>query len=63
MSLLNPADTVLTADRITWDAKNTKFVAEGHARVERRPRNGGVPVTQEGGTIVYDMEHNTVTVQ
>ncbi len=61
-SILNPADTVLTADRITWETQNTRFVAEGNARVERRPRNGDVPITQEGGKIVYDLEHNTVSV-
>lgn len=63
VSLINPADTVLTADRITWYTANTRFVAEGHALVVRRPRDGGIPITQEGGTIVYDLEHNTVTVQ
>jgi hypothetical protein len=61
-SLVNPADTVLTADRITWDSSNTQFVAEGHAHVERRPANGGLPIVQEGGTIVYDLERNLVTV-
>jgi len=61
-SLLNPTDTVLTADRITWDTENTRFVAEGHAHVERRPRDGGTPITQSGGKIVYDTEKNTVTV-
>ena len=62
VSLLNPADTVLTADRITWDTRNTLFIAEGHAHVERTPRNGGLPIVQEGGKIVYDLEHNTISV-
>jgi hypothetical protein len=61
-SLLNPADTVLTADTITWDSGNTKFVAEGHAHVVRRPRNG-VPITQEGGKITYDLEKNTIDIE
>jgi lipopolysaccharide assembly outer membrane protein LptD (OstA) len=63
VSLTNPADTVLTADKITWDTRNTNVIAEGHARVAKRPRDGGVPITQEGGKIVYDLEHNTVTVR
>ena len=62
VSLVNPADTVLTADKITWESANSRFVAEGHARVARRPRNGGAAITQEGGKIVYDLEHNTVTI-
>ncbi len=61
-SLLNPSDTVLTADRITWDTANSRLVAEGHAHVERKPRNGGVPMSQDGGRIVFDLEHNTVTI-
>ena len=62
VSLINPADTVLTADRITWDTRNTLFIAEGHAHVARKPHNGGPAMTQDGGKIVYDLEHNTVTV-
>ena len=61
-SLLNPADTVLTADRITWDTGNTRFIAEGHAHVVRKPQDGGLPISQEGGKFVYDMEKNTVTI-
>lgn len=61
-SLLNPADTVLTADRITWDTNGAIFSAEGHATVMRRPRDGGVPITHEGGKIVYDLERNTFTI-
>jgi hypothetical protein len=62
VSVLNPADTVVTADRITWDAANAQFVAEGHAHVVRTPRDGGLPISQEGGRIIYDLAHNTVTV-
>lgn len=61
-SLLNPADTVLTADTITWDSDNTKFIAQGHARVVRRPLHG-VPMTHEGGKIIYDLEKNTIDVE
>ena len=61
-SLLNPADTVLTADKITWDAGNTKFIAQGHAHVIRRPLHG-VPITQEGGKITYNLEKNTIDIE
>ena len=63
VSLLNPADTVLTADRIVWDAKKSLFTADGNAHIVRQPKNGGVPVSQEGNTIVFDLVHNTFTVQ
>jgi hypothetical protein len=63
VSLLNPADTVLTADKITWDARKSLFTADGNAHIVRQPKNGGVPVSQEGGRIVFDLVHNTFTVQ
>ncbi|HLJ54637.1 MAG TPA: hypothetical protein VKT77_06315 [Chthonomonadaceae bacterium] len=62
-SLVNPKDTVLTSDRMTWDIAASRIVAQGHAHVERRPKDAGLPFTQDGGTIVYDLEHNTVTVE
>lgn len=61
-SLINPSDTVLTADRIEWDVDSSLFTATGHAHVERRPRNG-VPIIQEGGTIVYSAERDTVEIR
>ena len=62
-SLTNPPDTVVTADKITWDPRSSKMVAVGHAHVEQRPRNGGVPIIQSGGRITFDTKFQKVEVE
>jgi hypothetical protein len=65
-SPLENAETVVTADKITWNTKASKIVAVGHAHVVRRPRNSSrdnPPITQEGGKITYDLARGEVSVQ
>lgn len=63
VSLTNPPDTVVTADKITWDPRSFKMVAVGHAKVVQRPRNGGVPITQTGGRITFDTKFQKIEVE
>ena len=53
VSITNPPDTVVTADQITWDTKQSKVVAEGHARVTRRHKDGQTDTTT-GSRITFD---------
>ncbi len=53
-SITSPPDTVVTADKITWDTDSHKIVAEGNARVVRHPKIGAA-FTHEGGTITFDL--------
>lgn len=62
-SLTNPPDTVVTADKITWDPHSAKMVAVGHAKVTQRPRTGGIPITQTGGRITFDTKFQKVEVE
>lgn len=62
-SLTNPPDTVVTADKITWDPRSSKMVAVGHAKVTQRPRAGGVPITQTGGRITFDTKFQKIDVE
>lgn len=62
-SLTNPPDTVITADKLTWDPRSYKMVAVGHARITQRPRNGGVPITQTGGRITFDTKFQKIEVE
>lgn len=61
-SLTSPPDTVVTADKITWDLNSSKMVAVGHALVTQRPRNGGIPITQTGGRITFDTKFQKFAV-
>lgn len=61
-SLTNPPDTVITADKITWDPRSFKMTAVGHAQVTQRPRNGGLPITQSGGRITFDTKFQKIEV-
>ncbi len=62
-SLTNPPDTVVTADKITWDPRSSKMVAVGHAKVMQRPRDGGLPITQTGGRITFDTKFQKIEVE
>ena len=62
-SLTNPPDTVVTADKITWDPRSFKMTAVGHALVTQRPRNGGLPITQSGGRITFDTKFKKIKVE
>jgi hypothetical protein len=61
-SLTSPPDTVVTADKITWDLNSSKMVAVGHAVVTKRPHDGGVPITQTGGRVTFDTKFQKVVV-
>ncbi len=63
VSLTNPPDTVITADKITWDPHSHKMVAVGHAQATQRPHDGGVPITQTGGRITFDMQLKKIEVE
>ena len=62
-SLTSPPDTVVTADKITWDPRSFKMTAVGHALVTQRPRNGGVPITQSGGRITFDTKMRKIKIE
>lgn len=62
-SLTNPPDTVVNADKITWDPRTSVMVAVGHALVTQRPHNGGVPITQTGGRITFDTKFQKIRVE
>jgi len=62
-SLTNPPDTVVTAEKITWDPHTFKMVAVGHAKVIQTPRNGGVPISQTGGRIMFDTKFQKFEVK
>jgi hypothetical protein len=53
VSLTNPPDTVVTADKITWDTRQSKVFAEGNARVTRRHKDGQTDTTI-GNRITFD---------
>ncbi len=53
-SLADPPDTVVTADKITWDTRTNVIVAVGNARVVRTPKAGGAALSQSGGRITFD---------
>jgi len=61
-SLTNPPDTVITADKITWDPQTARMVAVGHALVTQRPPKG-VPITQTGGRITFDTKFQKIKVE
>jgi len=61
-SLTNPPDTVITADKITWDPQTAKMVAVGHAQVTQRPPKG-VSITQTGGRITFDTKFQKIKVE
>ncbi len=61
-SLTSPPDTVVTADKITWDPRSFKMVAVGHAVVTQRPPHG-VPITQTGGRITFDTKFRKIEVE
>ena len=61
-SLTNPPDTVVTADKITWDPRSSKMVAVGHAVVTKRPHDGSVPITQTGGRITFDSKFQKIVI-
>lgn len=52
-SLTDPPDTVITADKITWDTRTGKIVAVGNAQVTQNQENGIVN-THRGGRITFD---------
>ncbi len=62
-SLTNPPDTVVTADKVTWNPNSHKMVAVGHAKVTYHPRTGGLPITQSGGRITFDMLLKKIEVE
>jgi lipopolysaccharide assembly outer membrane protein LptD (OstA) len=62
ISLTKPPDTVVTADKITWDPHSYIMVAVGHARVTQRPPKG-TPITQTGGRITFDTKLQKVKVE
>jgi hypothetical protein len=62
-SLTNPPDTVVTADKITWDPRAYVMVAVGHAVVTKRPHDGSVPITQTGGRITFDTKFQKIKVE
>ena len=62
MSLTNPPDTVVTAEKITWDPQSFKLVAVGHAKVTQRPPKG-IPITQSGGRITFDTKFQKIKVE
>jgi hypothetical protein len=61
-SLTSPPDTVVTADKMTWDPRGFKMVAVGHAVVTQRPKDGGLPITQTGGRITFDTKFQKITI-
>lgn len=62
-SLTNPPDTVITADKITWDPHSSTMEAVGHAHVTQRPHNGGPPISQTGGRITFDTKFQKIKVE
>ena len=63
VSLTDPPDTVVTADKIVWDPHSHLMTALGHARVAQRPKDGGTPITQTGAKIKFDMVLKKIEVE
>lgn len=63
-SLTDPPDTVITADRMTWDTRTSKIVATGHVHAKGRTKDG-TPFEQSGGTFTIDISKKPpeITVQ
>ena len=49
-----PADTTITADKVTWDSHTTRVVCTGNAHLVKR--GGSLPIDSVSDIIVYDTE-------
>src|SRR5579871_2650809 len=58
--LTDPPDTVITGDKITWDMKSKKLIAEGHARLTHQAADGKTS-SAEGNRIVFDTALRTLS--
>ncbi len=52
-SLTDPPDTVVTSDKLYWNAAHNELVAEGHARAVMRTHEGGIRSTT-GDRLYFD---------
>jgi hypothetical protein len=61
-SLTDPPDTVITGDKVTWNMKIKRLLAEGHARLTHRAPDGKVSMA-EGNRITFDTALKTSTLE
>lgn len=52
-SLTTPPDAIVTADKVTWNSRDNRITAVGHAHLIRRPAGGGMPFEHRGGRITF----------
>lgn len=59
VSLTDPPDTVITADKIRWDTRTSHIVATGSAHAKGKMKNG-LPVDVSGNHITYDIARDEI---
>ena len=63
-SLTDPPNTVVTADKITWNSRVSEVVATGNAHVTRRPLQGAPTdppdIVLDADRIAWDIKQNKI---
>jgi len=62
VSITDPPDTVITADRMTWDTRSSKVIAEGNAHAIQYRSQGTLPNETFGDRILFDTETGKLSV-
>lgn len=62
-SLPSPSETVVRADKITWDTRTNELVAVGNTYLNHQPRKRGLPLVQSGGRVTFDTKLDEFKVE